>query len=539
MMPPAALPAFSRHSRSQALDRLRRERFDLLILGGGINGAGLARDMALRAQTAGLALKIALVEQRHFASGTSGKNSQLIHGGLRYLKQLELRLVREALAERATLLAIAPHLVEPLPFLIPFYGRMARLYYGAGLALYDWLAGDRNIARRSMLPRAQVERLEPGLVRHGLVSAGIYYDCRVNAARLVLENLFDAARLGAVIANYARAEHFTREDGDYRVALVDQLSGDRFEVRARKVVDATGPWQPASELRLVRGSHLVLPKVNSSSYAIAHFAFDGRIFFVIPWGPGESLSLVGTTDVDHLGGPDEVRVSSEEIRYLERVLAELFPQALPLRLVSAYSSLRPLIRASTASATETSREHRIWSSPEGVLRIAGGKYTTYRKMSEEAAEALVGEMAPELAGLCRTAEVPLGGNSTEALTELRDSLGELADLYALERAEVERLIRSHGRLAGAVLEHLPEAPPEGLSRLEAAVASFAVEHEMVERLADLLFVSTYWGYERPWQRHELRRLAGWMGTRLGWDEARQEAEVSFVERLLELPGREA
>jgi len=531
-------PAFNRRSRPEAIDRLRRERFDLLILGGGINGAGLARDLALRAQTAGVTLKIALVEQRHFASGTSGKNSQLIHGGLRYLKQLEWRLVREALAERATLLEIAPHLVEPLPFLIPFYGRVARFYYGAGLALYDWLAGDRNIARHAILPRADVERLEPGLARAGLVSAGIYYDCRVNAARLVLENLFDAARLGVAVANYVRADGVTRENGDYRVALADQLSGDRFDVRARAVVDATGPWQPASELRLVRGSHLVLPKVNTSSYAIAHFAFDGRIFFIIPWGPGEALSLVGTTDVDHEAGPDEVRISSEEIRYLERVLAELFPHAVPVRVVSAYSSLRPLIRASTASATETSREHRIWTSPQGVVRIAGGKYTTYRKMCEEAAEVVAGEIAPELAGLCRTSEVPLGGNSREALTELRDSVGELADLYALERADVERLIRSHGRLACAVIEHLPQAAPEGLSRLEAAVASFAVEHEMVERLADLLFVSTYWGYERAWEKKELRRLARWLGARLGWDEARQEAEVNLVERLLALPGRE-
>jgi glycerol-3-phosphate dehydrogenase len=539
MTPPGRPPALTRLSRSEALARLRSERFDVLILGGGINGAGLARDLALRAQAAGAAPKIALVEQRHFASGTSGKNSQLIHGGLRYLKQFEFHLVREALGERATLLEIAPHLVEPLPFLIPFYGPLARLYYGAGLALYDFLAGERNISRRRILPRAEVERLEPGLSRRRLTSAGIYYDCRVNAARLVLENLFDAARLGVAVANYVRAEGVARRDGDFFVVLADRLSGERFEACARQVVDATGPWQPASELRLVRGSHLVLPKVNTSSYAIAHFAFDGRIFFVIPWGPDESLSLVGTTDVDHHAGPDEVRISAEEVRYMERVLAELFPQALPVRPVSAYSSLRPLLRAAEASATETSREHRIWTAPNGVLRIAGGKYTTYRKMSEEAAEALAGEIAPAWKRLCRTSELPLGGNSRRAWEDLRACAGELAALHGLERTEVERLIHSHGLLAPAVVEHLPEAAPEGLSRLEAAVASFAVEHEMVERLADLLFVSTYWGYERPWQRHELRRLAGWMGTRLGWDEARQEAEVNLVEQLLELPGREA
>lgn len=535
MRAPGRPPVFSRRSRRQALERLRAEPFDVLILGGGINGAGLARDLALRAQTAGIALKIALVEQRHFASGTSGKNSQLIHGGLRYLKQLEFRLVREALEERATLLEIAPHLVEPLPFLIPFYGPLARLYYGAGLVLYDLLAGRRNVGRHRVLDRASVARLEPALRRDGLNAAGVYYDCRVNAARLVLENLLDAAGLGAVIANYVRAEGVAHQDGGFRVMLADQLGGERFEVRARELVDATGPWQPSSELRLVRGSHLVLPKVNTSSYAIAHFAFDGRIFFVIPWGPDESLSLVGTTDVDHEAGPDEVRISAEEVRYMERVLGEVFPQALPVRPISAYSSLRPLVRAAAASATETSREHRIWRAPDGVLRIAGGKYTTYRRMSEEAAEAVARQIAPGLRGLCRTAELPLGGNSREALEELRACAGDLAALYGLERAEVERLIRSHGLLAPAVLEHLPEAPPGGLNRLQAAVADFAIEHEMVERLADLVFVSTYWGYERRWDASALRPLAEFAARRLDWDQARIEAEIALVLRLLELP----
>lgn len=535
MITPSRSPVLSLHSRRQALERLRAEPFDVLILGGGINGAGLARDLALRAQARGLTLKIALVEQRHFASGTSGKNSQLIHGGLRYLKQLEFHLVREALQERATLLEIAPHLVSPLAFLIPFYGPLARLYYGAGLVLYDLLAGRRNVGVHRTLDRASVERLEPALRRDGLSAAGIYYDCRVNAARLVLENLFDAAGLGVVIANYVRAESVARERAGFRVTLADQVGGERFRICVRKVVDATGPWQPTSELRLVRGSHLVLPKVNTSSYAIAHFAFDGRIFFVIPWGPDESLSLVGTTDVDHDAGPDQVRVSAEEVRYMERVLGELFPQAPPVRPISAYSSLRPLVRAEAASPTRTSREHRIWDSPDGILRIAGGKYTTYRKMSDEAAEAVAREIAPALRGLCRTAELPLGGNSPKALEELRACAGDLAALHGLERAEVERLIRSHGLLAPAVLEHLPEVPPGGLSRLEAAVADFAIEHEMVERLADLLFVSTYWGYERRWDALALRPLAGAMAARLGWDEARLESEIALVLRLLELP----
>ena len=534
-MIPRQEPAFSPGSRRASLERLRTELFDVLILGGGINGAGIARDLALRARQAGTPLRIGLVEQRHFASGTSGKNSQLIHGGLRYLKQLEFGLVREALEERATLLRIAPHLVEPLPFLIPFYGWGARVYYGTGLMLYDWLAGRRNVGKRRFLYRKQVRRLEPALDGDGLTSAGIYFDCRVNAARFVLENLFDAARDGAIVANYTKAGEVTRDGGQFRVRLADQLGGETFEARARKVVDTTGPWQSASKLRLVRGSHLVFSKVSASSYAIAHFAEDGRIIFVIPWGPGDSLSLAGTTDCDHAGGPDDVRISADEIRYLVGILRRLFPQAAPLQPLAAYSSLRPLLRSEAASATKTSREHRIWNSPDGILRVAGGKYTTYRKMSEEAAEAVVREVAPRLQGIWLTAETPLGGNTRAEFFQLMAASEELSRAHSLEEAEVRCLIRNYGLLAPAVLKHLPPRPPEGVSRIEAAVTSFSIDHELVQRLPDLLFVSTYWGYERRWDAAGLRRLAAVMAARLGWDEPRIEEEARLTRRILQIP----
>ncbi|MCP5117749.1 MAG: FAD-dependent oxidoreductase, partial [bacterium] len=191
---------------------MRRETCDVLIVGGGINGAGIARDLALRARKAGAKLRIALIEQHHFASGASGNNSQLIHGGLRYLKQLEFGLVREALQERTTLLHIAPHLVEPMPFLIPFHGSARRAYYGIGLWLYSQLAGRRGIGPHQSVSREELERLEPGLAVDGVSSAAIYYDCKVNAARLVLENLFDAIGHGAMAANYTRFDQLARED---------------------------------------------------------------------------------------------------------------------------------------------------------------------------------------------------------------------------------------------------------------------------------------------------------------------------------------
>lgn len=528
-------PAFQPDSRRANMGQLRQGNFDVLILGGGINGAGIARDLALRARSRGVPLRVALVEQRHFASGTSGKNSQLIHGGLRYLKQLEFHLVREALRERATLLRIAPHLVEPLPFLIPFYSHWSRIFYGTGLFLYDQLAGKRNIGRRHYLSRADLIRLEPDFAADHLAAAAIYFDCTVHSARLVLENVFDAVRDGAIVCNYVRAEQTTRRGDHFEVTLRDSLTGERFTTTARKLVDTTGPWQKTPSLRPVRGSHLVFPRLNASNNAVAYFAADGRIIFVIPWGARKELSLVGTTDCDHDGGPDEVRISPEEIRYLLRVLDRIFPRARRLRPITAFSSLRPLVERGSRSATKTSREHRIWNSAEGILHVAGGKYTTYRLMSEQAADVVCREVAPFLVGASTTMEAPLGGNSRSWFDREMAGATELAARYGLENVDAEYLVRHYGQLAATVLESLPAMAPDGLTRFESAILSFAVAHESAQRLADLMFVSTYWGYGRRWTAETLAPLSREMGRLLGWSEQRRQEEVSLVLDLLTIP----
>jgi len=500
-------PALDRQSRARNLDRLRRERFDVLILGGGINGAGIARDLAMRG------VSVALVEQRHFASGTSGKNSQLIHGGLRYLKQLQIHLVRESLRERATLLHLAPHLVSPQPFLMPMYGWPGRIFYSAGLTIYELLAGKSNIGSHRVLPSAEVAQLEPGLACEGLTHGAIFYDCQVHAARFVLENIFDAARLGVAVVNYAQAQ---RLGG---VTVTDSLSGESFPVRAETIVDATGAW--AHGLRLVRGSHIVIPRVNASDNAIAYFEESGRIIFVIPWGSARQLSLVGTTDVDHTGGPDGVRISPEETEYLVSVVRRLFPSARDTAPISTFSALRPLVRTGALSATKASREHRIWRSEDGVVHVAGGKYTTYRAMSEQAAD-LISE-APS-----RTASTPLGGNTKERIDELLASATEIAARHALSPGEVTHIIRDYGVQTPNVLASLPENTPSGLTRLECAQIAFAVEHEMAQNLTDVMFVSTYWGYERQWTRENLLPFAQEMGRLLRWDDRRTDAEISAL-----------
>jgi glycerol-3-phosphate dehydrogenase len=423
--------------RQVQIEQLREADLDVLIIGGGINGAGILRDLALRSQRGKIPLRVGLIEQKHFASGTSGKNSQLVHGGLRYLKYFQFHLVRESLQERSILMKIAPQFVKPLPFLLPMYGRKPRLLYGTALWLYDWLAGSDVIAPHRIISAPEVARIEPGLRRDHLKAAAIFHDCTIASARFVVENILDAIANGAIAVNYVKAENWNRgSSGRWRVRCTDALSGEPFEVQARKLVDARGAWANDASIRLVRGSHVVLPRVTAGGNAIAHFEPDGRIVFLIPWGSQNQLTLVGTTDVDHRGGPDSVQISSEEREYLLGVVRKLFPDSRDIVPVSAFSSLRALVRDDTRSVTRATREHRIWNSSEGILRVLGGKYTTYRLMSEEAGDLICREIAPELVEVHLTAHTPF------------------------KRAE---------RAPGGAME---------------------------QRLGDYLFVTTYLGYER-------------------------------------------
>jgi glycerol-3-phosphate dehydrogenase len=496
-------------TRQHAIDRLHSETFgvlDVLIIGGGINGAGTARDLALRAKIAKTALNIGLVDQNHFGSGTSGKNSHLIHGGLRYLKLLDFHLVREALRERAVLLRIAPHLVDPLPFLLPIAGFARELFYNAGLTLYDALSSGHEFPRHRRLPLAEVHRLEPGLAVPEMTGAAEYYDAEVRSARVVLENVFESVANGAACANYVAVESHERdgsgENANWRVLLHDRISGEHFEARAKSLVDATGPWAHDPAPRLVRGSHIVLPRLNASDHAIAYFEESGRIVFFIPWGERHDRTLIGTTDVDHPGSPDDVHISDEEVRYLREIAARVFPASAREEPVATFSSLRPLL-ASTGSATRATREHHIFYDAKGILRITGGKFTTYRLMSEEAADLVSARIAPGLSKVHATAETPLNGNSAEAIAALTAQAPALAARYSIEPSEIILLIRQYGVLTNAVLALMAAPEPEtsatsnsaGLSRMEQARLRFAARHEMAKYPDDFLNVSTTIGHE--------------------------------------------
>lgn len=454
-------------ARREQIDRLRAAPLDVLVIGGGINGAGVLRDLALRAHGSGTLLRVGLIEQAHFASGTSGKNSQLIHGGLRYLKYLQFHLVRESLRERSTLLKIAPQFVKPLAFLLPMYGASSRLVYGAGLWLYDRLAGPNLIARHQMISARRLLEMEPGLRREHLSAGALFYDCAIQSARFVVENVLDAIRNGASAANYVRAEIWGRgAGGRWRVECKDTITGGRFVIEARKLVDARGAWTRDASVRLLRGSHIVIPRVTAGRHAVSHFEPDGRIVFLIPWGSQDQLTLVGTTDENHSGGPDSVRISRQELEYLLAVVRKLFPSSVHVAPIAAFSSLRALVHDDARRATRASREHKIWSSPDGVLHILGGKYTTYRLMSEEAVDLVCRELAPGLTSFHPTQNAVFPG-------------GE--------------------RVVGEALE---------------------------QHLSDHLFTSTYLGYERRWDRASLLPLAESLAQKLGWSDARTSEEVT-------------
>ncbi|HLJ14721.1 MAG TPA: glycerol-3-phosphate dehydrogenase/oxidase [Bryobacteraceae bacterium] len=504
-----------RGTRRRNIERLGAEAFDILIVGGGINGAGVARDLALRARMANSPLKVGLLEKGHFASGTSGRNSQLIHGGLRYLKYFEFHLVREALRERAILLDIAPHLVKPLGFLMPIASNWERVYYGSGLWLYDTFAGKQNIERHKRLSREEMAQMEPGLASDTYAGGALFYDCRVHSARLVLENIAEAIGNGVAAANYVReVERKRANDGIWSVTLEDTLTDTRFETKARKLIDATGPWSHQG-VRLVRGSHVILPRITAGDHAIAYFEPSGRIVFLIPWGSEPELTLVGTTEVDHTGDADHVHISPEEMSYLLGIARKLFPAAAGVEPVATYSALRPLIQQGTDSPTTVSREHRIWNTEDGVLHITGGKYTTYRLMSEEASDLALTELAPELATHHPTALTPLNGNTRERIDQLLASKEEFAKRFQINGHEAENAIQDYGVAAEKLFAYLPQSAPAGLSRLKAAQLHYAVEHEMAQRLDDFLHVSTYLGYQRHWDaealaplEREIRRLLG-------------------------------
>ena len=383
---------------ASGLDRLQTAPVDLVIIGGGIQGAGMAREAALRG------LSVALFEKGDFAGGTSSRTSHLIHGGIRYLEQGALRLVYEAVHERHTLSRLAPHLIRPLPFLFPIYRGEGRGKWKirVGMTLYDLLAGSKKIGPHRMLSAEEALAEEPGLKSEGLVGAARFYDCRMNDARLCLAVLLSAREWGASIFNYVGVTGLIQEKGRIcGVRVQEVLTGAKYDIYARVVVNAAGPWVDAisrmegelpQRIRPTKGIHLIFPSLTRSHAIVVSSENNRRIFFVIPW---KGKSLIGTTDTDFAGDLDHVRAEEEEVAWLLRETGRLFPKGRfgAEEIIGRYAGVRPLIYDPGGTASDVSREGSVEWTPCGMLVLAGGKFTLFRLTAQRAVDDIVKRVA--------------------------------------------------------------------------------------------------------------------------------------------------
>jgi len=531
---------FSHRTRAAALAEMTAQPVDLLVVGGGITGAGVARDAALRG------IRTALVERGDLGIGTSSRSSRLIHGGLRYLEQREFGLVFESSRERRVLLRIAPHLVRPLAFLFPVYrgARVPPWKLRAGMWLYDLLAAFRNVHTHHWLGATAVRRLEPGLRDKGLRGGALYYDAQVDDARLVLATARSAAQAGARVATYAEAASLLKPDGRVRGAVVhDTLSGESHVVRALTVVNAAGPWVDALRrlddsaaaplLRLTRGSHVAVARGRlGNQHAITFTSpLDGRVMFVLPW---RNLTYVGTTDTDEPIAPDEVSASGADVTYLLRSVNAMFPGARlgPADVLSTWAGVRALVQSDPAlPPSAVSREHRLEESAQGLITIAGGKLTTYRSMAAEVVD-LVARRLRQLDGRpappdAPTDRLPLPGGEAADLAVLV----EAARARGAPEATAAHLVSNYGSEWAAVLNladrdrTLAEPIVAGRPEIWAEVVH-AVEREMALRLSDLLIRRIHLLHEDPGHGTAVAlAVARRMGGLVGWDESRMEDEV--------------
>ena len=543
---PGELTALAANGRAAALDDRERtaalaaltgQEHQVLVVGGGVVGAGVALDAATRGLSAGL------VEARDFASGTSSRSSKLIHGGLRYLEQMNFALVREALTERALLLQrIAPHLVQPVSFLFPLTHRgWERAYLGTGVRLYDMLGfslgQSRGLPGHKQLTRNAALELAPGLKKSAVHGAIRYWDAQVDDARFVIGVLRTAASYGARVASRTQVTGFLREGERVTgVRAVDLESGSELEIRAQQVVNATGVWTDEIQamvggrgminIRPSKGIHLVVPRDRIHSGTGIIVRTPASVLFVIPWG---RHWIIGTTDTEWSGDKAHPAASRSDIDYLlgqvNRVLA------VPLTagdVEAVYAGLRPLLSGESDETSKLSREHTVAHPVPGLVMIAGGKYTTYRLMARDAVDAVAHGLDGRVPPSC-THLVPLAG--AEGFPALWNARYRLARASGLHVARIEHLLRRHGALIGEVLA-LIEADP-GLGQplagaddyLRAEIA-YAASHEGARHLDDALTRRTHISIE-TWD-HGLSAAAGaadLMAGQLGWDWRQTAREV--------------
>jgi glycerol-3-phosphate dehydrogenase len=527
--------------REAAVEQLTREPLDLLVVGGGITGAGVALDAATRG------LSVALVEKRDFAAGTSSRSSKLIHGGLRYLEQRDFSLVREALHERALLLtSLAPHLVEPVPFLFPLRHRTwERAYVGAGVGLYDALAGRHAaVPRHRHLSRGAALELAPSLRPDSLVGAIRYHDARTDDARFVVALVRTAVAHGALAVSGLRVDGLALgEDGLRHATLHDTERGRDLALRARVVVNATGIWSGELErlagvehplaVRASKGVHLLVPRDRISSETALILRTERSVLFVIPWG---AHWILGTTDTEWKLDRDHPAASRGDIDYLlDHVNPSLREPLGDEDIVGVYAGLRPLVDREEADTAALSREHVVRRPAPGLVTVAGGKYTTYRVMARDAVDA-AGEELGESIDPSRTDAVPLLG--AEGLTTARGRAHAHPSAERIGATAIDHLLERYGALALVLLDAAAEQPElaepiDGAPAYLLAEAWYAVIAEGALHLDDVLTRRTRISIETVDRgRAAAEPVAKAMADLLGWSGREIRREVRhYLERL--------
>lgn len=537
---------FSKADRPGIIHKLISERYDLLIIGGGITGAGIALDAASRG------MKTALVEKNDFAYGTSSRSTKLIHGGLRYLKQLEFGLVKEVGSERAIVHKLAPHLVVPEKMLLPLSEKrgLGYLLTSVGLKIYDWLAGVKQEDQRRMLTKQQTLKYEPLLRKDDVKGGAIYAEYRTDDSRLTLEIAKTALANGADLLSYCKAEDFIYDnDLISGVRVADQLSFRKFDIRAKVVVNAAGPW--VDELRDVNksneGKHLHLTKgvhvvVSHSKFPVQQAIYfsvdDGRMIFAIPRG---RATYIGTTDTSYSGNKDEVFTSKEDAAYLIHAVNMNFPSvSLQLSdLESSWAGLRPLIFEEGKSASELSRKDEIFESRSGLISIAGGKLTGYRKMAERVVNLVVRKhFSDKLLSECKTDEIRLSGNTFNSIKEVNKFTASVAEKLkesGLPPYYPQYLVENYGQQVVLIFDfwsdrNVHEDPD--LSLLKAELA-FCVKYEMVCSLSDFFTRRT------GLINFNIKRVVKWKTqiaesckTLLQWDDQKTKEDLAILDTLM-------
>ncbi len=483
-------------ARFNAIEALAAQPLDLLVVGGGIVGSGIARDAAMRG------LLVGLIEQHDFAFGTSSRSSRLLHGGLRYLAQGRIGLVHEASVEKKIVHQIAPHLAAPLAFVFPTYSdnhdwKLWQLKIG--VKIYDLLCGGRNLGNSAWLNKNKTLQHVPGLTGENLNGAVRYYDGFTNDARLVFDTLRSAEKNGATLLNYVKFENAKFVSENWEAELSDKLTSQKYKVRARAVVNATGPWAdglPHSDvkLRLTKGIHLVIERKQLPVPDAIVMTEGTRILFVIPWG---ERTIVGTTDTDYDGPLDDVRADADDISYVLKITNQFFPDAKlsEQNVISTWAGLRPLIANANGKPSDISRSHQIKTPEPFWWDVAGGKLTTYRLMAEQTVDQIVKKLGGKFSA-CRTAKEPL-----------------------LAKTETKGI-------SGIV-------PPE--------FCRSAVEHfcsnEWAQNLDDVMIRRTSWHYYFADAAERAEKVAEWMAEILGWSKSVKSDQLQNYKKFwnLELP----